>query len=131
MKDLTVLEAKRFGVVTCLGDTTLYLAARKMIENDISTLVVVDEAGYLRGIITRTDLIRALCCQDDWRIQLVQDWMNPAVHTVSEHDNLFHVGQVLLDNQIHRVIAVREEGGRQVPLAVVSTADLVYHMAHD
>jgi hypothetical protein len=33
-----------------------------------------------------------------------------------------------LDQQIHRVVAVREEGGKKRPISVVSAADIVYHM---
>jgi CBS domain-containing protein len=40
--DLTVLQAKRFGVFTCSNNDTLLEVAQRMVEEDISALVVVD-----------------------------------------------------------------------------------------
>jgi CBS domain-containing protein len=49
LQQLTVLDAKRYGVYTCGGDATLQEAAVRMVEEDVSALVVVDEEGYLRA----------------------------------------------------------------------------------
>ena len=65
--DLTVLQAKRFGVFTCSKNDTLLEAAQRMVEEDISALVVVDENGFLNGIITRTDLLKAFVSLENWQ----------------------------------------------------------------
>jgi hypothetical protein len=39
------------------------------------------------------------------------------------------VAQILLDKGIHRVVATQIEGGKQKPVAVISAADIVYHMS--
>lgn len=126
--DLTVLQAKRFGVFTCNKDDTLFEAAQRIVEEDISALVVVDENGFLIGIITRTDLMKAFVSLEDWEKHKVTDLMNPEVVTVTPQTNLMRVAEILLEQQIHRVVAVREEGGKKRPISVVSSADIVYHM---
>ncbi len=126
--DLTVLQAKRFGVYSCSKENTLLEAAQRMVEEDISALVVVDEEGFLAGIITRTDMMRALVSMEDWEKHKVSSLMSPEVVTVTSQTNLLRVAEILLDQQIHRVVAVREEGGKKRPISVVSTADIVYHM---
>ncbi len=132
MKDPTVQEAKRFGVYSCRTSDTLRAAARKMTEEDISSLVIVDEDGYLQGILTRTDLLRARCSCDDWADYLVGDWMSEEVVTVRPKDHLTTVATILHDKHKHRVVAVREEEeGRLRPLAVISDADVVYHMTNE
>ncbi len=132
MKDPTVQEAKRFGVYACRTTDTLRVAARRMIEEDISSLVVVDEQGYLQGILTRTDLLRARCSCDDWADYPVGEWMSEQVVTVRPKDHLSVVATILLDKHIHRVVAVKEdEEGRKRPLAVISDADVVYHMTNE
>lgn len=130
-KDQTVLQAKRFEVHTCHQHDRLLLAARRMVEEGISTLVVVDNAGWLAGIITRTDLLRALCEHEDWKKQPVEAYMNRQVVTAQPHTPLREVAQYLLDHQIHRVVIVNSEQGRQRPLAVISAADLIYHMTSE
>lgn len=130
MKDLSVLKAKRFGIYSCHVDDTLMTATRAMAERNISSLVVVDEAGALLGIITRTDLVRACHRKADWATERVQDWMNADVVTVGLDESLEHVMELLIDRHIHRVVAVRmDDEGRVIPMGVLSAADVVYHMA--
>jgi CBS domain-containing protein len=126
--DQTVLQAKRFGIFSCSQDETLQVAARRMVEEDISALVVVDKDGYLVGIITRIDLLRALTKLEDWEKHPVKDYMNPEVITVTPQTQLTRVAELLVDKQIHRVVVARDEEGKKKPVSVVSAADLVYHM---
>ena len=59
MKTRTVLEAKRLGIVSCKGSDPLEKIAARIADDDISALVVTDDQGYLSGIISRSDLLRA------------------------------------------------------------------------
>ena len=130
MSEQTVLQAKRLGVYTCTVSTTLGEAAKTMVGEDISVLVVVDESGFLCGIISRTDLLRGLINFADWRNHSVRELMAADVVTVTANTQLTDVANLLLDKHIHRVVVVRDEDGKSKPIAVVSDADLVYHMAH-
>jgi len=129
--DQTVIQAKRFGVFSCRKDKSLLDAAQRMVEEDISALVVVDIDGFLAGIITRTDLLRAFVRFEDWEKQSVESFMNTEVVTVSPQAHLDRVAELLLEKQIHRVVVARNEDGKLRPISVVSAADLVYHMVKD
>jgi CBS domain-containing protein len=131
VKDLTVLQAKRFGVYHCTTDTTLFEAAHRMVEEDISGLVVIDEEGYLKGIITRSDLMRAYASGAEWHEQTVEGHMSTQVVTVTPQERLSQVAQLLLDKQIHRVVIVHPEGGKLRQVGVISDADLVYHLTKE
>ena len=131
MQDLTVLQAKRYGVFSCHTRTTLLDAAQRMSDEDISALVVTDSDGYLVGIITRTDLVRAHQARADWASQTVEAYTSRPVVTVTPQHKLTQVAELLIEKQIHRVVVVQEENGRQRPVGVVSSADLVYHMAKE
>ena len=127
----TVLEAKRFGCHCCTSDAPLIDAVTKMVEHDISSLVVTDAEGYLAGIITRSDVLRGYLANDDWQPVPVGDYMTSDVVTVSPDAQLAAVANLLLDHRIHRVVVVPKEKGRHKPLAVVSDTDLIYHMIRD
>ena len=131
MPDLTVLQAKRYGIFSCHHRTTLLDAARRMADEDISALVVTDSEGYLAGIVTRTDLVRVRQTRADWASQTVEAHMSQPVVTVTPQHKLSQVAKLLVEKQIHRVVVVQEENGRQRPVGVVSSADLVYHMAKE
>ena len=131
MQMLSVMQAKRFGVWTIAPDVTLKDVARQMVDHNISALVVVDENGYLEGVITRTDLVRAAYEHSDWKRLEARDYMMRNVVTVGLDDKLEQVMKLLIENHIHRVVAVEQENGKQRPVAVLSAADVVYHMAQD
>ena len=131
MRRMSVLQAKRFGVYTCQPGETLKGAARTMLHHNISALVVTDDDGFLAGVITRTDLVRAAYERIDWDQLLVRDYMNRDVVTVRLDEPLTKVMELLIDHHIHRVVAVEEKDGKPRPMAVLSAADVVYHMAQD
>jgi signal-transduction protein with cAMP-binding, CBS, and nucleotidyltransferase domain len=128
MPNTTVIQAKRLGVMTCTPDTLLIDAAQRMTGEDVSALVVVDHEGYLAGILTRTDLLRAWDKGGSWAHRLVSEYMNPNVVTVGLNTSLGEVTDLLLIGRIHRVVVVRHEGPKLRPVGVVSAADIVYHM---
>ena len=124
----TVLEAKRYGVYSIYRFTPLMEAARKMVTEDISSLVVLDDEGFLTGIITRTDIVRSYMEHDNWGELPAGDYMSPKVVTVPTNATLMEVAKLLQEKHIHRVVVVREEDGKQRAIAVVSDSDLIYHM---
>lgn len=127
----TVLEAKRFGCYSVAPDTPMAQAVRRLVTEDISSLVVMDQDGYLVGVLSRADVLRCHLAHDDWGDQVVGEYMTRQVVTVAPEDTLRHVADLLLEKHIHRVVVVREENGRPKPVAVVSDSDLVYHLIKD
>lgn len=126
----TVLAAKRYGFISCAASDPLRDIAEKMVENDISSLVVMADDGNLAGIITRTDLLRAYWQHDDWEQLPVSQHMSTQVITVTPQTLLRDVVPLLIEHHIHRVVVVEDDQGLTRPLAVLSSADLVYHMLH-
>ncbi len=131
LQNITVLKAKRFGIYSCYAGDTLKTAARLMNGRNISALVVVDAEGYLYGVITRTDLVRACYESTDWAEGLVEEYMTPDPITVNLDETLQTVMELLLERHIHRVVAVSREPGGVRPVAVLSAADILYHMAQE
>lgn len=126
--DLTVLDAKRYGVFSCREDASLRDAAQRMMDEDVSALVVVDGDGFLAGIITHTDVVRGAREREAWEHEPVQNFMSPNVICVTASATLAEVAELLLDHCIHRVVVVRQEAGRQRPIGVVASSDVVYHL---
>jgi CBS domain-containing protein len=131
LRTLSVMQAKRFGVWTIASDSKLLAVAREMVGRNISGLVVVDAEGCLEGLITRTDLVRAAYDCRDWMNLSVNDYMVRNVVTVRLEDTLEHVMNLLIEHHVHRVVAVEPENGKLRPVAVLSAADVVYHMAQE
>lgn len=131
MKNVSVLAAKRLGITCCHCDSLLLDAAQTMVAEDISCLAVIDDRGYLQGIITRTDVVRAaLEHPDGWREALTCDWMTSNVITVKPSTSLASTAHILQAQHIHRVVVVEEEEDGLRPIAVVSDSDIVYHLVN-
>jgi CBS domain-containing protein len=132
MKSINVLAAKRLGITHCQGEMSLFDVAQLMDEEDISSVVVLDEEGYLRGIITRTDVVQmALEHPDTWQEISCCTAMTSDVVTAEVDSSLEHVARLLQQKHIHRVVIVeKEEGGKLRPLAVISDHDIIYHLVH-
>ncbi|MER2600713.1 MAG: CBS domain-containing protein [Caldilineales bacterium] len=131
MKSRTVLDAKRLGITGCRSSDPLEKIAIRIADDDISALVVTNSAGYLEGIISRSDLLRAYVEAEDWRTRPVADYMTRHVVTVAADTPLTDAAELLLGKHIHRVVVVRREDNGLRPIAVVSDSDLVCDMVRD
>jgi CBS domain-containing protein len=127
----TVISAKRFEIYSLREDAALLKACQMMVEKDISSLVIVNDEGYLSGIITRTDLLRARLENDHWSSVPVRLYMNNQVVTVTPETKLFEVSKLLVENHIHRIVVVQMEDGKKRPLSVLSDSDIIYHMTKE
>jgi len=131
MKTVSVQAAKRLGISSCACDTLIGDIARQMNSADISCLVVTDEEGYLQGIVTRTDVVRAALEQpEQWEVTSCCDWMTSDVITVLPSTALSSAAQILQAKHIHRVVVVEHEGDKARPIAVLSDSDIVYHLVN-
>ena len=127
MKNLPVVQAKRYGTFRCKPGDTLAAAAAQMTTRNISALIVVDDDGLLEGIVTRTDLVRACYQRDDWAVQPVRDYMSRQVVTVPPDAPLGHVMALLLERHIHRVVVVDPLNR---PVGIVSSMDILAAVAY-
>lgn len=131
MKNVSVLAAKRLGITCCGCNTPLQEVAQLLVAEDISCLAVTDDNGYLKGIITRTDIVRAaLEHPESWREALTCNWMTSNVITVKPSTSLESTAHILQAQHIHRVVVVEEDEGGLRPIAVVSDGDIVYHLVN-
>lgn len=126
-KGRTVQEAKRYEIYSCTPETKLREAAARLVAEDISALVVLDEAGGLAGVISRIDLVRAYLATDAWAAQCVADHMTRDVYTVNVTDRLSDVAHLLLNHHIHRAVVMKDKR----PVSVISSTDLVYYMVNE
>lgn len=129
MKTRTVLQAKRLGIVSCKEDDTLAVIVQRMADDDISALVVTNPEGFLEGIISRSDVLRAYAHSANWRADRVAQHMTRDVITVTPETRLIEAADLLVHKHIHRVVVVREEEHGKRPIAVISDSDLVCDMA--
>lgn len=132
MSEKTVRAWMHRGVISCHPDTSLEEVARTMDSKDISALVVVNEAGELLGVISRTDLVNARFIEPylkHWRGMNAEHVMSRPVISVGPDTPVVEAAHLLRENQIHRLVVVEREGKRVRPLGILSVTDLARHVS--
>lgn len=132
MSEKTVRAWMHRGVISCHPDTSLEEVARTMDSKDISALVVVNEAGDLLGVISRTDLVNARFVEPylkHWRGMNAEHVMSRPVISVGPDMPVVEAAHLLRENQIHRLVVVEREGKHMRPLGILSVTDLAKHVS--
>jgi CBS domain-containing protein len=127
-----VEDVMHSGVISCGLEATVPDVARLMTRHDISAVPVVDDNGYLAGIITRTDLVILRGYEDYWRELCAENVMVRDVATVTPDQTVADVSRLMADKHVHRLIVCQPDsnGGRR-PIGVISQTDIVRDMSLD
>jgi CBS domain-containing protein len=129
MEDKPVADVMQLGTFNCQPNTPVAEVARRMVEHDVSALVVTDDRGYLMGVVTRTDLVTLRAYEDYWAHTTAQHAMVQQVITISPQATVRQASRLMVEKKVHRLIVVEEEGDRQRPVGVISQTDIVRDMA--
>ena len=122
-----VRDLMRRGVITCHTDTPLPEVARRMTENKITAVVVVDEGGEVCGIISRKDLVEVY--NKDYKEVVAEDVMSPDVATIIPDIPVEAAALIMLDRGISRLVIMHEKPATQRPVGILSMSDIVRDMA--
>jgi CBS domain-containing protein len=95
--------------------------ASLMLNSGISSLVVNDISGNLKGILTKSDLVRVYASYYTGR-DTVKNHMSKPVHVVKKDDALNVILSVMVKNNLSRVVVVKDS--RQL-VGIITTSDLV------
>ena len=123
----TIGDAMRRGVVTCPVDANAAEAAKTMLDNDVSALVVVDERLNACGVISKTDLIKSY--GRELSQITAEDIMSPEIFTVSPDTLVYEAVQLMLGHRIHQVVIVTQGGAHRRPVGIFTSGDAVALMA--
>jgi CBS domain-containing protein len=116
------------GILDCQPGTPVAEVARRMVENDVSALIVTDEQGYLAGVVSRTDLVTLRAFEEYWAELTAEHAMVQQVVTISPQASLSKACRLIVERKIHRLVVVENEGDQLRPVGVLSQTDIVRDM---
>jgi len=117
-----VKELLKGNVVSVRADASILEAARKMAEEDIGFLPVVDASGKAIGTITDRDIVvRCLAKGVDVKNARVEQAMTKDVVSVRPDQEVQQVAELMKERKISRVVVCDAQGK---PLGVISLGDL-------
>ncbi|MBW7881829.1 MAG: 2-oxoacid:acceptor oxidoreductase family protein [Caldilineaceae bacterium] len=124
---MLVRDVMHSGVVACHTDTPLDKLVKAMADQGIGAVVVVDKNGYLEGLVSSTDLVKAEASSREFKTLpniLPEHIMTRQVITTTPGEPLSDAVNKLIENRIHRLVVVQPENGHQRPVGILSVTDL-------
>jgi len=115
-------QANRGHVVTVWPDTRLGYVARLFDARNIASVVVVDRAGKVMGIVSDREVVRALAQYGEQALEMrsAQVMLSPAF-ACDPGDTVGEVLRMMTDNRVRHVLVLRDG----VMVGIVSIGDLV------
>ncbi|HET7284244.1 MAG TPA: CBS domain-containing protein, partial [Nitrososphaeraceae archaeon] len=87
LNEVTINEIMNKDLIKVEEQTNLNICARTMLENKISSIIVVDNGRDLKGIFTKSDLVDAYARHFPRKLKIEQ-YMTKKVITVAPDENL-------------------------------------------
>ncbi|MEF8785695.1 MAG: CBS domain-containing protein [Haloarculaceae archaeon] len=115
-----VSEIMSSPVITVTQDTTVAEAAEVLADEHVGSLVVGDD--IIEGIVTETDIVRAVGDGLDLSATTVADIMTDPVVTIRPHEAVRTAGERMGHNGVKK-LPVTENGE---PVGIVTTTDLAH-----
>ena len=131
----TVGDVMHKGVIACDAGASVREAITQLDEHRIHALVVTDGPGYMTGLVSQTDVMRAWRQGGDYdkvMNQPVSNIMTKSVITCMPHATLERAAHMLTEHKIHRLVVVEEHNdGRIWPIGILSMTDIVRELSDD
>jgi CBS domain-containing protein len=104
--------------------SSVQVAARKMREANVSSLVVVDNNGKPTGIVTERDIVRKACINDVSTSKVSnKEIMSPKLITIDPESSASAAVDIMLRNNIRHLLVV-DKVNTDKPLGMITPLDL-------
>ncbi|RQG88812.1 CBS domain-containing protein [Natrarchaeobius halalkaliphilus] len=126
MEDIFVARVMSSSLKTVRPDTLVEDAGQLILDNDISSVIVVDDEGHLEGILTTTDFVDIVARSHPKAETTVSRYMSTDVVTASAQDSIRDVADLMVEHGFKHVPVVDDEEGA---IGIVTTTDLASYLS--
>ncbi len=124
--DLKVQEVMSRSVFTVPLDAKLDDILNEMLTNNISAVIVVAPNGEFMGVVSRSDIIKALSKHRENVFNITaEDIMSAKPIRVDGDTPLKEAAAIMTKNKVHRVLVLTSHLGKLIPVGVLSAIDIV------
>ena len=124
---IPVAQLMTAGVLTVSTDTAVEDAAETLLEEGVSSLVVIDENDHLVGMFTNTDLAEFVSSSELQAEATVAQYMTEQVITVGAQNSIRDAAATMISNGIHHLPVTDDEGD---VVGMLSTLDLTAYFSY-
>jgi CBS domain-containing protein len=121
-KIMLVRDLMHVGVMTCPADTSVVEATRILLDQNLESLLVLDENGHTAGVFGRHEAVKAYIDQEnhsgDWQTLTVADVMHANILEVPPDIPATTAAQIMLDEDTRDIYLLHHAGGIGWPAAM-------------
>jgi CBS domain-containing protein len=127
MDDIFVGRVMSADLHTVRPETLVEDAASILLDNEIGSVIVVDEGNQLEGILTTTDFVGIVAKSQPKAETPVAEYMSTDVITATAQDSIRDVADAMLEHGFHHVPVVSDEDG---VIGMATSSDLAAYLSH-
>lgn len=121
LHEFSLDEIMNKNLILAMEEDDLAVCAKLMLENKISSIIVIDNNDNgLKGIFTKSDMLDA-CAKYYPTKSIVEEYMTKEVITVAPDENLHTILQLMADRELSRVVVTRN----RKPVGIITGYDLL------
>lgn len=120
------------SVISCKEETPIQEVAKLLTEKGVHALVVLDENGFAKGIISQTDLINIESFEEYWNYWKglsAKHIMSREIVSCDPETDIDEARRIIAGKKVHRIIVTEKINGKEKPIGVLSMTDIVRYMA--
>jgi CBS domain-containing protein len=122
----TVSDLMRKKLVTIEDSSSVQESAKKMKDKNVSSLVIVDEKGKPKGLITERDLVRRVCIHDVSTSKITnKEIISSPLITIESLSSPSEAVDIMLQNNVRHLLVVDNESSEEVnkPIGIITPLD--------
>jgi len=127
IEDVFVARLMTTDLHTVQPDTLVADAAAVLLDNDVSSVLVVDD-DTLIGILTSTDFVDIVAKSQPKAATTVERYMSTDLTTASAQDSVSAVAADMTTRGFHHVPVVDADGS---PIGIITTSDLAAYVSEN
>lgn len=112
----------KYNIVTCFKTTTLDRVCDIFLEKGIGSIGIVDENGYIIGLITKSDIITAVASGLKLTTTVTQSLMSSVMAYVSVNATRDQAADIMYRHKIHHLLVRDEEYD---VIGIISSVDIL------
>lgn len=122
-----VRDLMTVGVPTCAPDTPVPSLARRLLDEQLEGIIVLDAEGHAIGVVGRADLVRAYAHADVHALT-AEAVMTESVPQLPPDIPITAAAQIMLDTGQRVVFMMHHADGITYPAAMLSYTHLLRHL---
>jgi CBS domain-containing protein len=127
---LTITNILRKKLESIEETTNIQVAAKKMKDKNVSSLVVVDMRGKPVGLVTERDLVRKVCINDVRSSTVTsKEIMSFPLITIEASSSPSAAADMMLKNNVRHLLVV-DEGNLNKPIGIITPLDFTRYQEY-